>query len=334
MNRLALLLALLIPINACQAREFGDGVALQEVGLFGEPGPTPTDQRPDGVLVQLWFRSQGRGLVGCRSDGKVILASMDGKFTPTDLHTTEICAFAPDIDSLLLRESGNQIALVQLSNQTRKVVTAGKYVRGAVNGRGTVVALTTGDRKVEVWNINTGDLFRTLPTKMEVRNGLAFSGDGTVLAAAEGTYSDSHRTRLEVWNTRAGKKLSSTAQDGTAANAGVWGIALSQRGKRLAAGTQAGAKGGVQVWSSDLKPVFKRERFSTYWVRALALASDGKTLASGDERGNIVVWDIENDRELANARQEQIVQSVALSPDSVYIAAGLWDSRIGLWKLP
>ncbi len=327
-----LVCALIATNLACQGGgEFGDGAALELALTIGTPGPTPTDRRPDGVPMHLWFRPEGRGLVGCRSDGSVVLLDLQGRSHASPLRTVEVCGYSTDKDLLLLRERDGEIVLMNLATDIRQTLTEGEYRHGAISDDGTTVALAR-DRTIEIWSTGARKVTRTLETRDEVRNGLALSANGIVVAAAEGSYDGAHHTLIETWNALAGTPLGRYQQTAPATNAAVWGLLLSKNGNRLAAATQADARAGLRVWKGASEILFQRDGFRSYWVRALALAPNGDLLVSGDERGNVVLWELESNRELAVARAGQVVQSVAISPDGQLIAAGLWDSRIAIWK--
>ena len=330
----ALLLALAVVAGCNRGREFDSGRPLEPVFLSGEPGPTPTDERPGGVVMFLAFRGHDRGLVGCRSDGTIALTDLEGAVQKSALKTKEVCAYGTEVDGLLLRSPEDVIFLVDLESGERTKITEGPYVHGAVDAHGSYIVLSRGDKQIEVWKTKTMELLRTLDTADDVRNGLAISADGAIVAAAEGSYDESHLTRIEVWHTRSGKRLQVHQQTEPENNAGVWGLRLSDDGGALAAGTQAQAKSGLRVWDHSGAIRMERRGFHSYWVRGIALSVDGSLLVSGDERGNIVAWDVGREDLLADTHGSQVVQSVAVSADSRYVAAGLWDSRIGMWKIP
>jgi WD40 repeat protein len=59
----------------------------------------------------------------------------------------------------------------------------------------------------------------------------------------------------------------------------------------------------------------------TAWVQCLAFSPDGKTLASGDENGDVLLWDVASRRRRALVRApNQTVSSVAFTPDGKTLA--------------
>ncbi|NEP08594.1 MAG: WD40 repeat domain-containing protein [Okeania sp. SIO4D6] len=70
------------------------------------------------------------------------------------------------------------------------------------------------------------------------------------------------------------------------------------------------------------------------WVYAVAISSDGKTLASSSYDGTIKIWNLSNGKLLhtINAHADAI-ESLAMSPDGKILASGSWDNRIKLWNI-
>ena len=79
-------------------------------------------------------------------------------------------------------------------------------------------------------------------------------------------------------------------------------------------------------------------------VSGVAFTPDGKTLASSAENGKIYFWDVSSGAALFNLENPKPVESIAVSPDGKWLAAGLdggmvvWDlktkTQIMTWKEP
>ena len=70
-------------------------------------------------------------------------------------------------------------------------------------------------------------------------------------------------------------------------------------------------------------------------IAGLAFSPDGRTLAAGDIRGTVVVWDVHNRRQVGvPLRTHHLVSSVAYAPDGRTLAAGNGDQgTVGLWDV-
>ena len=85
------------------------------------------------------------------------------------------------------------------------------------------------------------------------------------------------------------------------------------------------------------------------WIQALALSSDGKRLASGDDQGVIIVWDLSTGKEIQRWQCKHWVRSLAIAPDGKTVAASqhvpsrnkvvvppsfhFWDADTGKMKM-
>jgi WD40 repeat protein len=65
----------------------------------------------------------------------------------------------------------------------------------------TLASLRSGSNTIKLWNLNTGDMQRTLDGKVEGISAIAISPDGKLLASATGT------GKIQVWDLGAGELL-------------------------------------------------------------------------------------------------------------------------------
>jgi WD40 repeat protein len=66
---------------------------------------------------------------------------------------------------------------------------------------------------------------------------------------------------------------------------------------------------------------------------SVAFAPDGKTLATGGDRGELFLWDVGTGKELRQCRGHQsVVASVAFSPDGRALVSGGHDGTVRLWE--
>ena len=180
----------------------------------------------------------------------------------------------------------------------------------------------------------------TLNTTLPVRNGLAFSSGAQYIAAAEGTYRDGegHRTVIELW-----RSLSNPERIiyDTGEILGVWNLIFSHDGKMLAVDTQLNAKSGIRVWNVQTgAQLLKKAGFEAYWTRALAFApnedaNSTEYIASGDEKGNLRIWEIHGGDLVIWETYPTGIQALVFSPDGKYLAVALWDTTIQIyrWKI-
>jgi WD40 repeat protein len=153
----------------------------------------------------------------------------------------------------------------------------------AVSPDGGLLAVGTDSAGVLLWDLAAAQV-RWWSNKAAVVRSLAFSSDGRLLAAAEGS-------RVQVWDVQSGEKMAllkgHTKQ--------VASVAFSPRSTAERATLLSGGPDAtVRVW--DVNRACERAVFT--WpiddVRAVAFAPDGMTAAAGGSNGTVVVWDLDD----------------------------------------
>ncbi len=92
-----------------------------------------------------------------------------------------------------------------------------------------------------------------------------------------------------------------------------------------------GFDGCVRFWSRDGKPGKVFEAIATS-IRGLALANDGKLLATGTEDGTIRFWTIEGESETTVGGHGGYVETLDFDPTGTLLASGSWDHTVRIWK--
>ncbi|KAF8547208.1 hypothetical protein OG21DRAFT_1501672 [Imleria badia] len=103
----------------------------------------------------------------------------------------------------------------------------------------------------------------------------------------------------------------------------IWAVAFSANGEYLV----SGGFEGVRVWRvSDGKETATIAPGSG-GVRCLAASKDGRWMAAGTLRGEVIVWDGETYQHTATLKEGGEIGSVDFSPDSTRLVAGasVWD---------
>jgi hypothetical protein len=182
-------------------------------------------------------------------------------------------------------------------------------------------------RLVTLWDLQMGQVVRSLPGLPGTVQAVRFSPDGSLLAVAGGQ--PGARGDLRLFRTADGKPAGTLAGHTDA----VAALAFSPDGKRLAS---AGYDKTVRLWDVES---LKLERVGTEHadaVTALAFAPDGSWLASAGKDRAVRVVETATGKQRFSLSALGEVLAVAVSPDGRWIvSAGAdptllwWDARTG-----
>ena len=300
---------------------------------FGVSQPPPGDRMLPRVSRDIVFSLDDTKIISKMEDGSVVQWDLDTREEKHITTTKDLFTYSPARNLLLIRKENGDVTLIALDTNQETVLTNGGFENGSLSANGKFVALSRGDKQIEIWEVDQKRLLKHLNTIEQVRNGLAISHDGQYVAAAEGTYRDGegHRTNIEVWDIKRGAP---SDRIDTGIILGVWNLHFSPDASMLAVDSQIEAKAGIRVWErSTREQLCIIDNLEAYWARALTFALDGKYIALGDESGVLMLSNIKEDREVFALRVDTGIESLAFSHDGKYMAVGLFDSTVQIWEL-
>lgn len=323
------------------------GATLEFAFQLGEKQQPRLDKLLPDVARQMAFNKHSTKLITKGMEGAVVEWDIQSrqKREIGSIHAKRWFSYATGTNQLLVREADDNITVRSVGNGDETRLTHGQYESGSLSTDGTLAVLSKGDNELEVWRIvkqnsetvNTNGFaqkLKTLQTGFPVRNGLTLSGDGQFIAAAEGSYRDGegHRTVIEIWNTTAADPIQVLD---TGEILGVWNVLFSPDATMVAVDTQKNAQSGIRVWAVGTgRQRLAKSAFEAYWTRALAFSPTSDYLASGDEAGNLRVWDISEGESVIWETYPTGIQALAFSPNGDYLAVALWDATIQIlhWR--
>ncbi len=176
-----------------------------------------------------------------------------------------------------------------------------------------------------IWDVNAGQIVRTIKSHADIVNGLAYSPDGSKLASA------SADKTAKVFQAESGLQIAGLATHQDA----VLAVAFSPDGTHLAT---ASADRGMALWKVGEWNNPLRGFGHTGPVYALAWKPDGSSLWAGSGgRPSLLSYKKENgNRDVPideNSMSKDWVYAVAISPDGQSVAAGGWDGKVVMWGL-
>jgi WD40 repeat protein/energy-coupling factor transporter ATP-binding protein EcfA2 len=236
---------------------------------------------------------------------------------------------------------------------------------------GKKIASGDSDGTIILWDTKTGEpIGPPRHGNTGYINSLAFSPDGKWLASTgcheEGEYGNCKDGDFFVWDNETGKPIIDQPQgahtgfvnfspDGKTVTLRDWlgtftlwemktrqpigqplaletaFVTASPDGKTVA----ASGEGGIGLWDVQTgQHIGSLSIENIGLIITMDFSPDGKTLASGDAYGTIILWDVETRQATAILPTSQLeIQSVAYSPDGKKLASSGRDKTILLWNL-
>jgi FOG: WD40 repeat len=311
--------------------------------------PRSTSGVPAAALPSPFASSVLRGAAGLvrvvafSADGRTVAASADNGVTVWDIRTQQVTrtvgdatpgpyqvAITSDGQYLVTNQGRNSVQLQEL--QTGKITRTWTGPPGSSlmsltsDPAEPLVAAAFGNRSLMIWNSDTGQLVHKLTGLQDQVYKMAFSADGHTLATNGGERDNF----VTLWDVASGQRKGQIDGVVTVNGIGVYGLAISRSGNRVAVG---GNKGGVHIFS-----VADKQDISTFTTvsnaaTSVAFSPDGQTIAFGDtaSTGLANASSVGMRRLLEGA--DFCGYSVVFSPDGKTLATGCQDGTVRLWNL-
>ena len=312
-------------------------------------------QSHDAPIHSLAFSADGKTLASATASGQVFL---------WDMATKRRSAILPgDAHSLMFSPVGARLAMVggdksHSNNRARiwdlaagqellTIIVPGKNdiqtATFALDGR---TLFTLAGRLIHQWDVATGkqDKQWTIPPsptnnmKINIQRGLPSSPFYALASDGKSAFdvSDNRDIRIYVAQAPRARLLSGLSDDR------MLSFSASPDARILATGVW-GPNAGVRLWEVVTGKQIRNIHGHQGGVVALAWSADGRVVASGEQRSDLLMpslsqtvrlWDSATGKELARfAGFDADVAALAFSSDGAFLAVGLRDSTILIWDL-
>ncbi|MEB3343109.1 S-layer homology domain-containing protein [Okeania sp.] len=237
-------------------------------------------------------------------------------------HTANVRSVAISPDGKILA-SGSGDGTVRLWDISRgKIITSfwhsGVVTAVGFTADGKAVIGSSFDRGMKLWDVSTKRLLHTMTGTQPI----AFGAEGLRMAASGGP------RYIRLWNFAQGQLLKNLPVPNTNKNRGIQAIAFSQDGETIAHVMRG--ENQISVWDVETWKVRYTLEKHSQAIKAIALAPNGKILASSSEDGKINLWDIDSGKLLRSIEGDG---AIVFSPDSQQLVSVAENDKIQIWQI-
>ncbi|KAL2862490.1 WD40-repeat-containing domain protein [Aspergillus lucknowensis] len=240
-------------------------------------------------------------------------------------HTHWVCDIAFSLDSKMIASASYDNTVRLWDAATGKGLQIfkdpGAFVYAVAFLPGCNMVVSASNKRVQVWNIATGETVQTLEYHAEI-TAVGFSPDCKVVALM--TLGD---MTVSLWDVETGAALQTLRTLGD--DFSPQSIAFTPDSKAVAS---VGFDGTVQLWDAATGRTLQTLKGTSQGAWDIAFSPDGKVIvsASRDKR----LWDTATGEVLEITPEGDISQahSVAFSPDSKMVAMGSYKDTVQLWN--
>jgi WD40 repeat protein/transcriptional regulator with XRE-family HTH domain len=225
-----------------------------------------------------------------------------------------------------------QFEVGSLPRRLRTLQGHSLWVSAVTFGPGGLLASTSYNGNVRLWNVEKGRCLSTFQGYSSVISALAFSPDGHMLVHGD------DNGILKIWQIdQAGQSRCLNTFRGHKGR--IWSVAFSPDGRFFATG---GDDPVVKLWQTSKESgqtrCLKMFPGHTTMIWSVTFSPDGKLLASCGFDHTIKLWAIDEDHHEGPVKSfyghTTFVWSLAFSPDGRKLASGDNDGKIKLWDVP
>lgn len=197
----------------------------------------------------------------------------------------------------------------------------------AFSPSGRVLASSSDDQTVKLWEIPSGIEVRTLVGHLDTVQAIAFSPNGRWLA------STSYDKTIKVWDATNGTEYR-TMRNPT--DMPFLNVSFDPKSKWVVSVDADGE--GVTFWDFVKGEIVKSLFLRNPDIISTSFSADGHWFCQGGTDGSWKVWDVVSGREVSslpgnNKPASKILSAIALSRDGRWISSGGYASSIHVWEV-
>jgi WD40 repeat protein len=191
----------------------------------------------------------------------------------------------------------------------------------AINNRETILVSGSDDKKIKIWDIESGNLLQTLEGHSNWITAVSLSADNEILV------SGSADKKVIVWNLITGEKQKTLTGHSDWVTA-----AVISPNRHIIASSSNDKK--IQIWHPKTGKLLRTIKDNTEYIRALTTDANGQVLVSSGSDKIIKLWNLSNGAlSKSLAGHSSFVRTLALSQDGTILVSGSDDQTIKIWNL-
>jgi cytochrome c/WD40 domain-containing protein len=194
----------------------------------------------------------------------------------------------------------------------------------AFHPQGAELAVS-GYHEITIWSTDNGTLLRRITNVAQRTLGIAYSHDGTILAAASGTPGRSGEAKLFDPATRVLIRTFATTPDV------MLSVCFNSDSTRLAC---AGTDNTIRIFDAQSGNLQLSIEQHADWVTSVAFSADGSNIVSASRDKTVRIFDTATgELETTYTGHTEPVFAASFSIDPKYALSGARDRKIHIWEI-
>jgi serine/threonine protein kinase len=190
-----------------------------------------------------------------------------------------------------------------------------------VSDDGKTLLSSNADKKIKLWNLNTGKEIRTLINYSIPINYFAVSPDWQLIATG------GPNNTIKIWDYATGREIRTFSGHSSFVNH----VAISHDGKRL---VSASADHTIKIWDLATGKEIRTLLGHSSFVNYVAISPDERRLVSTSADKTIKIWDFSTGKELHTLTEHSgSVNYLVISTDGKILVSASADKTIKIWDL-
>jgi len=264
--------------------------------------------------VRVWDLQENKEIAFWRGPNGIVSVdiSPDGRLVASSNH------YGDNLVSIRSIASGKEIL---------KIATGDKptAVRFAPDGRTLATASMGGE--LRLWNVEDGKELTSLASLSLNLQCVAFSHDGTRIAAGGGPYLKDGFGWAGVWEIESGRQLAEMKD----LPGSVWGVTFSPDGKLLAT---AGYDRLARLWQVETGELVSTLSGHRSVLKGIDFSPDGKMLATASYDATAKLWNVDSGQEVATLPGfDEAVMTTRFSPDGKTLVTAGREGVVRFWDV-